>query len=382
VNQHAETEISSRLQFLDVTEYDRALVRAMKRPVERNIDRMLDRFYAHVMEFEKTRRMFPNEAVMQHARSAQRAHWLEFVFEARLDQEYAERVVRIGAAHVRIGLTPQWYLGGYLLVLNLLVELCRKRYRFRPRRMHHTIRAIQKVVFLDIDLAITAYQRLRDESALEMAHNIVEVSEQLSTDTSGQAANVQELSANMEEIAGRIGKNSENAQTTQKIASENSERASTGLSAVRETVDAMRRISEQIDTIEGIARNTNMLALNAAIEAARAGEAGKGFGVVATEVARLAEHTRNAAGQIVELAENSTATAERAGASIEEIVAEIEKTAELVSEIADGSVEQRNGAESIKRALANLDGTIQNSAGIAEKLAGLAKEMASGGWDK
>ncbi len=381
MNQRTETEISTRLQFLNVTEHDRDLVRSMKKPVERNIDRMLERFYGHIMEFDATRRMFPNEQVMQHARSAQRSHWLEFVFKARLDQEYAERVVRIGAAHVRIGLTPQWYLGGYLLVLNLLVDLCRKRYRLRPWRMHQTIRAVQKVVFLDIDLAITAYQRLRDDSALEMARNIVEVSERLSNDTSGQAANVEELSSNMEEIAGTIGKNSENAQTTQRIANENSERASTGLSAVRDTVTAMRRISEQIDTIQGIARNTNMLALNAAIEAARAGEAGKGFGVVATEVARLAEHTRNAAGEIVELTQNSTATAERAGASIEEIVAEIEKTAGLVSEIADASVEQRNGAESIKRALANLDGTIQNSAGIAEKLAGLSNEMASSSWD-
>ena len=372
-----ESSIRTRRAFLKISDRDVALVRAMKRPVERHIDRMLDAFYGHIMEHEETRRKFSSPAMMEHARKSQRVHWLDYVFQARLDEEYAERVLRIGDAHVRIGLTPQWYLGGYLLVLNLLIDLCRRRYRLRPRRMVRAIQAVQKVVFLDIDLAITAYQHLRDQEAQEMAERIVQVSRSLSSDASGQAASVEELSAGMQQMVATIGRNTENAQKTGTIATANNDRAEEGLVAVRNTVSAMQEIAERIDTIDGIARNTNILALNAAIEAARAGEAGKGFAVVATEVGRLAERTRNAAREIVDLARSSSDTARQAGELIEHIVTEIGKTAGLVQEIAGASREQRSGAEEVNRALADLDGTIQSTAGIAEKLVEMAADMAN-----
>lgn len=61
---------------------------------------------------------------------------------------------------------------------------------------------------------------------------------------------------------------------------------------------AMQQVRRTAETIDTIARTTNMLALNAAIEAERAGAAGRTFAVVAAEVKKLALDTRVATEEI------------------------------------------------------------------------------------
>ncbi|MFT5716565.1 MAG: methyl-accepting chemotaxis protein [Oleiphilaceae bacterium] len=197
----------------------------------------------------------------------------------------------------------------------------------------------------------------------------------LSEATSEQAASVEEVSASVEQMGASISQNSENAQTTDKIASESARAATEGGEAVAGTVVAMTQIAEKISIIEDIAYQTNMLALNAAIEAARAGEHGKGFAVVAAEVRKLAERSQLASSEISTLTGDSMKVAEKAGLLLEKMVPDITKTAELVQEISAASEEQSSGVGQINSAMQQLDKVTQQNAAGSEELAATAEEM-------
>ncbi|OQW95745.1 MAG: hypothetical protein BWK79_01370 [Beggiatoa sp. IS2] len=131
--------------------------------------------------------------------------------------------------------------------------------------------------------------------------------------------------AELSAAAEAMNKIAEVAQSCNEIATQAMRSTQTALATVTSTVEGMGEIRETIhetekrikrlgersqeissivDIINNIAERTHVLALNASMQAAAAGEAGRGFSVVADEVQRLAESSRNATSQISALVKN------------------------------------------------------------------------------
>ncbi len=148
-------------------------------------------------------------------------------------------------------------------------------------------------------------------------------------------------------------------------------------STIRETEKRIKRLGERSQDISGIvslinsiAERTHILALNASIYAASAGETGRGFVVIADEIQRLAENSREATSKISTLVNNiqaetadtvttmneaisqvvqGTRLAEQAGATMQETRANTGDLVDKVQQIAEKSSKQSKITDELRK---------------------------------
>jgi len=303
--------------------------------------------------------------------------------------------------------------------LTIVSQIARGDLTLRGKVTNDALGNVVDSVNYMLDNFTKVLERVR-KGALDVSsssNEILVASEQMLNGAVQQDQEITNTSSAVEELTVSMKQVSNNAEASAEAARRALDAAEQGNRAVRDTLDGMQRIrasvqatakkikslgdrsleiSEIISVINDITEQTNLLALNAAIEAARAGEAGRGFAVVADEVRKLAEHSRNATKDIAALikaiqAETNEAVvvmeegtkevevgarlADQAGKALEAISSVVRQSAELVQEISLASKQQVRGTEGVANAMQIISNITRQTSQGARQTARTVEEL-------
>jgi methyl-accepting chemotaxis protein len=227
------------------------------------------------------------------------------------------------------------------------------------------------------------------EQSTKASELITESVQQVASGAEKASESLNESAKSLEEVTLGVQNIAETTSSIAESGTVATERAKEGGKLVAETAKQMELIGQSVNfssdilqlleerskeigsitvVINGIADQTNLLALNAAIEAARAGEHGKGFAVVADEVRKLAEQSRQSSSQITELVKIIQSDMEDSNNSIAKVKTDVQEGLVLVGKTEESFNE-------ILSSMQNISSQIDGIAATSEQMSASSQEV-------
>jgi methyl-accepting chemotaxis protein len=331
--------IEKRLEFMELSREDATKIAELGPVIERELPKALDRFYARAGKTPETARFFRSADHMAAAKQAQLGHWAN-IAKGNFGTDYADHVLAIGRVHAKIGLEPQWYIGGYAIIVDHLVQAAVKEHF--PKRglfagkgadaetVGEMIGNLAKAVLLDMDLSISVYIDEK-EAALKKT----------------QARMLEDANA-ISEIFGRAISAIADKQLDHQITDELPE----NYHALRDTFNAAA--AELADTIARIESSASQIKVES-------------------------EQIHNSADNLAKRTEQQAASVEETAAALEEITATVADSTKRAEEANALAARTKAGAERsgevVTQAVAAMD-AIESSSNEISNIIGVIDEIA------
>ena len=209
----------------------------------------------------------------------------------------------------------------------------------------------------------------------DVKHDLGGASKQLLEASGSEAASIEEMSANIDQMTNEIKETASGTKQMLNVTKGIEKDTEQVVQIVSDTMNAITDINEGIAFITDFTKKTNLISLNAAIEAARAGEYGRSFAVVAAEVKNLADQSQGIASKITVLSKQGLELSIDANEKIGGLYKYIQNIVSLISQISETSQNQSEQATNINAAIRQLELYVTGTAALAEKLDGAIQSL-------
>ncbi|WP_152669062.1 protoglobin domain-containing protein [Paenibacillus sp. DMB20] len=154
-----------QLDFIGITEIDLSYLKSKQGLLEQITELVVDKLYQRLIDEPELAKIIQAHSSLERLKQTQRWYFRSMA-DGMIDNEYIDRRLYIGKLHSRIGLTTDWYLGTYILYLDITASCLLP---LAPDECIEIIRVLTKMFNLDAQIVLEAYEQDEKEKIRQMA---------------------------------------------------------------------------------------------------------------------------------------------------------------------------------------------------------------------